>query len=113
MMDAHTTYTILSLLQTPTNGYGFIKKFFNLYATGYFIKSFKKCLVQEVGKLNKKLVHITEQELLEQMGFPPNWKNIARYRLTPKKQKEEDAALKKANIFLFFYLCCSSSSSNP
>ena len=43
---------------------------------------FKKRLVQEVGKLNKKLVHITEQELLEQMGFPPNWKNITRYRLT-------------------------------
>ena len=45
--------------------------------------AFKKRLVQEVGKLNKKLVHITEQELLEQMGFPPNWKNITRYRLAP------------------------------
>ncbi len=44
--------------------------------------AFKKRLVQEVGKLNKKLIHITEQELLEQMGFPPNWKNITRYRLT-------------------------------
>ena len=43
--------------------------------------TFKKRLVREVTKLNKKLIHITEPELLEQMGFPPNWKNITRYRL--------------------------------
>lgn len=29
----------------------------------------------------KELIHITNSELLEQMGFPPNWKNITRYQL--------------------------------
>jgi hypothetical protein len=27
--------------------------------------------------------HITESELLEQMGFPPSWGNISRYHITP------------------------------
>jgi len=46
---------------------------------------FKKRLVLEIGRLNKNLAHITESELFEQMGFPPNWKNITRYRLTPNE----------------------------
>jgi hypothetical protein len=41
--------------------------------------NFKRKLVLEIGKLNKKFIYITETELLEQMGFPNNWKNIARY----------------------------------
>lgn len=45
--------------------------------------NFKKKLVQEIRKLNKELLHITESELLEQMGFPANWENITRYRLIP------------------------------
>lgn len=45
--------------------------------------NFKRKLIREIGKLNKRLVHITEKELLEQMGFPEKWRNIARYRLTP------------------------------
>jgi len=45
--------------------------------------AFKKRLVLETGRINKNLVHITESELFEQMGFPPDWKNITRYRLTP------------------------------
>lgn len=44
---------------------------------------FKRKLILEIGKLNKKLSYITESELLEQMGFPDNWKNIARYSLMP------------------------------
>lgn len=44
---------------------------------------FKRKLVLEIEELNKKLIHITENELLDQMGFPNNWKNIARYHLTP------------------------------
>lgn len=44
---------------------------------------FKKGLLLKIGTLNKKLVHITESELFEQMGFPDNWKNINHYRLTP------------------------------
>ena len=42
---------------------------------------FKSRLSREIGKVNKKLSHIPELDLLEQMGFPPNWKNITRYRL--------------------------------
>jgi len=45
--------------------------------------AFKKRLALETGRINKNLVHITESELFEQMGFPPNWKSITRYRLTP------------------------------
>lgn len=45
--------------------------------------NFKKKLVREIEKLNKELLHITESELLEQMGFPANWENITRYRLIP------------------------------
>ena len=44
---------------------------------------FKNNLVLKIGKLNKKLIQITESELLEQMGFPDNWKNITRYHLIP------------------------------
>ena len=44
---------------------------------------FKKNLILKIGYLNKKLTHITESELLEQMGFPNNWKDMTRYRLTP------------------------------
>ena len=49
----------------------------------HIFTNFKRKLIHEIGKLNKKLVHITEKELLEQMGFPEKWRNIARYRLTP------------------------------
>ena len=44
---------------------------------------FKGKLTLEISRVNKNLVHITEDELLERMGFPKNWKNISRYRLTP------------------------------
>ncbi len=44
---------------------------------------FKRKLIREIGKLSQKLVHITEKELLEQMGFPEKWRNITRYRLMP------------------------------
>lgn len=45
--------------------------------------NFKQKLIHEIEKLNKNLIHITEKELLEQMGFPEKWRNIARYHLTP------------------------------
>ena len=44
---------------------------------------FKGKLTIEISRANKNLVHITEMELLEHMGFPKNWKNISRYQLTP------------------------------
>lgn len=44
---------------------------------------FKRKLTLEISRANKSLVHITENELLEHMGFPQNWRNITRYQLTP------------------------------
>ena len=44
---------------------------------------FKRKLTLEISRANKNLVHITEKELLEHMGFPQNWRNITRYQLTP------------------------------
>lgn len=43
---------------------------------------FKRKLVKEINKIDKLLVHISEDELLEKMGFPENWKDITKYRLT-------------------------------
>lgn len=45
--------------------------------------SFKRKLTIEIKKVSKKLIHITEAELLEHMGFPANWKDISRCRITP------------------------------
>jgi abortive infection bacteriophage resistance protein len=45
--------------------------------------NFKRRLAHEIRKVTKNLEHITESELLEQMGFPPNWGNISRYHITP------------------------------
>lgn len=43
---------------------------------------FKKRLVKSIDDVSKKLIHIEHTDLLEKMGFPENWKNITRYRLT-------------------------------
>jgi hypothetical protein len=45
--------------------------------------NFKRCLAHEIRKVTNNLEHITESELLEQMGFPPNWGNISHYHITP------------------------------
>lgn len=44
---------------------------------------FKRKLNIEIRKANKKLIHITESELLEHMGFPANWKDISHCQITP------------------------------
>ena len=44
---------------------------------------FKQKLTRLINRTNKQIIHISETELLHQMGFPPNWKDITRYRLTP------------------------------
>ncbi len=43
--------------------------------------NFKRCLGHRINIVCKSLEHISEKELLEQMGFPPNWRNISRYRI--------------------------------
>ena len=44
---------------------------------------FKRKLSALIDHASKNLVHINNDELLNRMGFPPNWKEITRYRLTP------------------------------
>lgn len=43
--------------------------------------TFKRRLIREVKSVNEKVVHISEQELLDCMGFPMNWKDITKYRI--------------------------------
>ncbi len=43
---------------------------------------FKRKLIKEINKVNKSVTHISEEELLEKMGFPKNWKDITKYKLT-------------------------------
>ncbi len=42
---------------------------------------FKKKLIRHIGYANNSIIHISEIELLHQMGFPTNWNYITRYRL--------------------------------
>ena len=44
--------------------------------------AFKRKLMKEIDKVSQSVVHISEKELLERMGFPENWKDITKYRLT-------------------------------
>ena len=42
---------------------------------------FKRKLIKEIERVNRKVEHISEIELLKKMGFPKNWKNITKYHL--------------------------------
>ena len=66
--------------------------------------NFKRKLVLEIGKLNKKFIYITETELLELMGFPNNWKNIARYH-TILQKGEDVSSYEQASSFFIISLC--------
>lgn len=78
-------------MSIPMNGiqyqYGKNDLFAVVIAFRYLIPSkdflvFKRKLAALIDHTSKKLVHIDNEELLNKMGFPPNWKNIPRYRLT-------------------------------
>ena len=78
-------------MSIPMNGiqyqYGKNDLFAVVIAFRYLIPSkdflvFKRKLAALIDHTSKKLVHIDSEELLNKMGFPPNWKNIPRYRLT-------------------------------
>ena len=88
----HCLGTIHSKLNIPQQGnqfiYGKQDLFSVVIAFRYLLPKddfliFKRKLTLEISKVNKNLLHITEDELLKRMGFPQNWKNISRYRLTP------------------------------
>ncbi len=44
-------------------------------------KSFKGSLIQLIKKARKQCPHLTQAQLLKQMGFPEKWENICRYKL--------------------------------
>ena len=78
-------------MSIPMNGiqyqYGKNDLFAVVIAFRYLIPNkdflvFKRKLAALIDHTSKKLVHIDSEELLNKMGFPPNWKNIPRYRLT-------------------------------
>lgn len=43
-------------------------------------KNFKKVLLQLVKQVLKNCPHLTQQQLLSEMGFPLNWEKIMRYK---------------------------------
>jgi len=45
-------------------------------------RSFKSELSHHINNAFKEISHIDRHELLEHMGFPQNWKNITRYRIS-------------------------------
>lgn len=42
---------------------------------------FKRKLIKALKEVKKKVPHISEEELLNKMGFPENWQNITQYKL--------------------------------
>lgn len=48
---------------------------------------FKSKLLRLINSVSKELTHMDTDELLERMGFPLNWKDITRYRITSTKKE--------------------------
>lgn len=44
-------------------------------------KSFKRSLIQLIKRVLKQCPHLTQAQLLKQMGFPENWEKICRYKI--------------------------------
>lgn len=89
-VDAIADLPIHKKLNIPRNGeqyiYGKKDLFAAVIAFRYLLPAkdflfFKKKLSRNIEHVNPSIPHISETELLHQMGFPHNWKNITRYRL--------------------------------
>ena len=79
-----------SKLSIPKNGIQYLNGKNDLFAVVIAFRyllppkdflTFKKRLIRLIDNTSGKLIHIDNKELLKQMGFPLNWKNITRYRL--------------------------------
>lgn len=90
-MDNISDLPLHQKLSIPKNGiqyqYGKNDLFAVVIAFRYLIpgkdfRSFKSKLSRLIDKTSKELTHIDNAELLEHMGFPPNWKDITRYHIT-------------------------------
>jgi abortive infection bacteriophage resistance protein len=89
-VDAIADLPIHKKMEIPLNGeqyiYGKKDLFAVVIAFRYLLPakdflSFKRKLSQYIDRVAHSVIHISETELLHQMGFPQNWKNITRYRL--------------------------------
>ncbi len=75
----------------PVNIYIYGVTFEKLVAFYYFdeeFKQFKADLSKFIKTVLKQCPHLTEKQLLDNMGFPTNWTKINRYKyhnLTSKK----------------------------
>lgn len=90
-MDNISDLPLHQKLSIPKNGiqyqYGKKDLFAVVIAFRYLIpdkdfRSFKSKLSRLIDKISNELTHIENHELLERMGFPPNWKDITRYPIT-------------------------------
>ena len=79
-----------SKLSIPKNGIQYLNGKNDLFAVVIAFRyllptkdflTFKRRLIRLIDTTSGKLIHIDNEELLKRMGFPPNWKNITRYRL--------------------------------
>ena len=79
-----------SKLSIPKNGIQYLNGKNDLFAVVIAFRyllpakdflAFKRRLIRLIDTTSGKLVHIDNEKLLKRMGFPPNWKNITRYRL--------------------------------
>lgn len=91
-MDNISDLPLHKKLSIPMNGiqyqYGKNDLFAVVIAFRYLIPSkdfriFKRKLSALIDRASKNLTHIDNNELLNRMGFPQNWRDITRYRLTP------------------------------
>ena len=74
---------INSLNQTISqpSHYRYITHHFNKYLiSDTKFKTFRRNLAFIIKDVLKKCPHLTEDQLLKEMGFPNNWANIARYK---------------------------------
>lgn len=90
-MDNISDLPLHKKLSIPMNGiqyqYGKKDLFAVVIAFRYLIPAkdfpaFKKKLSRLIDNASTSLTHMDDSELLERMGFPPNWKDITRYRLS-------------------------------
>ncbi len=76
----HITQAGSQYKQGKKDLFGVVIAFRYLLPTDSFLQ-FKRNLVLLIDKYVRNSSRITETELLEQMGFPENWKLITRYRM--------------------------------
>lgn len=90
-MDNISDLPLHQKLSIPMNGiqyrYGKNDLFAVVIAFRYLISAkdfliFKKKLSRLIDNASMELKHMDNSELLERMGFPANWKDITRYRLS-------------------------------